>query len=106
MGFLMMNRTAVTLIFALIMMFVLGMWILITLLLHARRDAAVDKLVLTNAIDPADASGEQALVQRIQKIRTSAREHHVLVGCLAALLLAAVSMGYFTITAFTTLAGI
>lgn len=103
-----MNRTAVTLIFALIMMFVLGMWILITLLLHARRDAAVDKLVLTSAIDPVndDASGEQALVQRIQKIRTSAREHHVLVGCLAALLLAAVSMGYFTITTFTTLAGI
>lgn len=108
MGFLMMNRTAVILIFALIVMFVLGVWVLVSLLLQARRDAAVEKLVLTRTSAPgAEASGgEEALVQRVQEIRGKTRERQVLVACLAVLLLAAAVVGYLAASAFSTISGI
>lgn len=105
MGFLMMNRTAVILIFALIVMFVLGVWVLVSLLLQARRDAAVEKLVLART--SAEASGdEEALVQQVQEIRGKTRERQVLVACLAVLLLAGAVVGYLAASAFSTITGI
>lgn len=93
----------------LVVMFVVGAWVLIGLLLQVHRDAAVDNLVAAHTfVHGTDRTGgagaEEVLIQQIQKIESDTRAYHVLVGGLAVLVLFAMAMSdgvTRVLTAFT-----
>ncbi|PZU04671.1 MAG: hypothetical protein DI630_00715 [Gordonia sp. (in: high G+C Gram-positive bacteria)] len=88
----MINQTTLTLTFALIVVCVLGGWAVISLFLRARRQAAVEDLVLTGG--NGGVNSEQAMIEQVQNLRATARERQILVGCLAVLALLTAVIGY------------
>ncbi|OUS97422.1 hypothetical protein [Rhodococcus sp. NCIMB 12038] len=110
----MLNHTALTLIFVLVLVATLGAWGLTVLLLQASRDAAVEELVAAHACARVHSEGvsrtgsagtEEHLIQQIRRIDVSVRERYVLVGRLAVLILLATSISYFAIRAFAGFLG-
>ncbi|ADK68903.1 MULTISPECIES: hypothetical protein [unclassified Gordonia (in: high G+C Gram-positive bacteria)] len=97
----MINLSILTLVFALIVVCVLGGWALISLLLVARRDTAVEDLVSAHQDD--GSSTEQGLIEEIQILRATTRERQTLLGCGAVVTLFVTVIGYFIVHALISL---